>query len=83
MNDAYSIRPLKIDINTNFNEYDINWYDVLVSEDAPTADKKECVSSISDTGFAKYDIDDNVEFVTRTAKISVYNNKVVTPVSAN
>lgn len=83
LNDAYSIRPLKIDINTNFNEYDINWYDVLVSEDAPTADKKECVSSISDTGFAKYDIDDNVEFVTRTAKISVYNNKVVTPVSAN
>lgn len=83
LNDAYSIRPLKIDINTNFNEYDINWYDVLVSEDAPTVDKKECVSSISDTGFAKYDIDGNVEFVTRTAKISVYNNKVVTPVSAN
>lgn len=75
--DSYNIKPLTIELKKNFNEYDVNWYDVLVAEDAPSVDLVECISSITDTGFAKCNVDEEIEFVTRPAKISVYNKKVL------
>ena len=77
LKESYNIEPLKIELYKNFNEYDVNWYDVLVAEDAPSKDLVECISAITDSGFAKYNVDGIIEFVTRPAKISVYNKKVV------
>lgn len=76
LKNAYNIQPLELEINRNFNQYDVNWYDVLVSEDAPSAEMIECISSITDAGFAKYNSDGDIDFVTRPAKISVYGTKV-------
>ena len=77
LKDSYNIVPIKIELYKNFNEYDVNWYDVLVAEDAPSKDLVECISAITDSGFAKYNLDGEIEFVTRPAKISVYNKKVM------
>ena len=77
LKDSYNIVPLKIELYKNFNEYDVNWYDVLVAENAPSKEMVECISAITDSGFAKLNIDGEVDFVTRPAKISVYNKKVV------
>jgi hypothetical protein len=81
LRDSYNIIPLAIELNKNFNEYDVNWYDVLVAEDAPSLELTECISSITDTGFAKCNVDGKIEFVTKPAKISVYNKKVSTRIS--
>lgn len=83
LKDAYSIVPLKIEVGSNFNNYDIFWYEVLVAEDAPSTDLIECISSISDSGFAKMNLDGNIEFVTRTANIAVYGNKVANSSGVN
>ena len=77
LKDAYNIVPIKIELYKNFNEYDVNWYDVLVAEDAPSNDLVECISAITDSGFAKCNLNGEFEFVTRPAKISVYNKKVI------
>ena len=81
LRDSYNITPLAIELNKNFNEYDVNWYDVLVAEDAPSLELTECISSITDTGFAKCNADGDIVFVTKPAKISVYNKKVLTRIS--
>lgn len=73
---AYSIKPIDIKVGENFNNYDVMWYEVLTAEDAPNENLIECVSSISDTGFAKYNINGVVEKVTRAARISVYRSTV-------
>lgn len=81
---AFNIKPLKkLQVGENFNDFDINWYDVLVAEDAPSAELVQCISSISDTGFAKYNADGKIDFVTRTAKISVDKNKVIPRTTAD
>lgn len=78
LKESFNIRPLKsIQEGVNFNDIDINWYEVLVATDAPSQELVECISSISDTGFAKYNIDEEIDFVVRPARISVYNKKVV------
>lgn len=74
---SYSIKPIDIKVGEKFSNYDILWYEVLTAEDAPNEELIECVSFISDTGFAKYDINGVVEKTTRAAKISVYRNIVV------
>lgn len=74
---AYSIKPINIKVGEKFTNYDVLWYEVLTAEDAPNENLVECVSFISDTGFAKYDINGAVEKTTRAAKISVYRNTVV------
>ena len=74
---AYSIKPIDIKVGEKFTNYDVLWYEVLTAEDAPSEDLVECVSFISDTGFAKYDVNGIVEKPTRAAKISVYRNTVV------
>lgn len=74
---AYSIKPIDIKVGERFSNYDVLWYEVLTAEDAPNENLVECVSFISDTGFAKYDINGVIEKTTRTAKISVYRNTVV------
>ena len=74
---AYSIKPIDIKIGEKFTNYDVLWYEVLTAEDAPSENLVECVSFISDTGFAKYDVNGIVEKTTRAAKISVYRNTVV------
>lgn len=74
---AYSIKPIDIKVGEKFTNYDVLWYEVLTAEDAPSEDLVECVSFISDTGFAKYDVNGIVEKTTRAAKISVYRNTVV------
>lgn len=73
---AYSIKPIDIKVGEKFSNYDVLWYEVLTAEDAPNEDLVECVSFISDTGFAKYNINGVVEKITRAAKISVYRNTV-------
>lgn len=78
LKESFNIRPIKsIQEGVNFNDIDINWYEVLVATVAPTQELVECISSISDTGFAKYNIDEEIDFVVRPASISVYNKKVV------
>lgn len=74
---AYSIKPIDIKVGEKFTNYDVLWYEVLTAEDAPNESLVECVSFISDTGFAKYDVNGDVEKTTRAAKISVYRNSVV------
>lgn len=74
---AYSIKPIDIKVGEKFTNYDVLWYEVLTAEDAPNENLVECVSFISDTGFAKYDVNGDVEKTTRAAKISVYRNSVV------
>lgn len=74
---AYSIKPIDIKVGEKFTNYDVLWYEVLTAEDAPSENLVECVSFISDTGFAKYDVNGIVEKTTRAAKISVYRNTVV------
>lgn len=74
---AYRIKPIDIKVGEKFTNYDVLWYEVLTAEDAPSEDLVECVSFISDTGFAKYDVNGIVEKTTRAAKISVYRNTVV------
>lgn len=74
---AYSIKPIDIKVGEKFTNYDILWYEVLTAEDAPNENLVECVAFISDTGFAKYDVNGIVEKTTRAAKISVYRNTVV------
>ena len=74
---AYSIKPIDIKVGEKFTNYDVLWYEVLTAEDAPNERLVECVSFISDTGFAKYDVNGDVEKTTRAAKISVYRNSVV------
>lgn len=74
---AYSIKPIDIKVGEKFTNYDVLWYEVLTAEDAPNENLVECVSFISDTGFAKYDVNGIVEKTTRAAKISVYRNTVV------
>ena len=74
---AYSIKPIDIKVGEKFTNYDVLWYEVLTAEDAPSENLVECVSFISDTGFAKYDVNGIVEKTTRAAKISVYRNIVV------
>lgn len=77
LRESYNIRPLKeIQEGINFNNIDITWYDVLVAIDAPSEELVECIASISDTGFAKFNNNDNVEFVVRPAKVSVYSKKI-------
>lgn len=73
---AYNIKPINIELKSDFNQYDINWYDVIIAEDAPSPDLVECVSSISDTGFAKCNSNGEIIFVTKPAKISVYSKKL-------
>lgn len=81
---VFNIKPLReIQVGENFNDFDINWYDVLVAEDAPSVELVQCISSITDTGFAKYNVDGEIDFVTHSAKISVYNNKVIPSTVAN
>ena len=75
---AFYIKPLQINVGDNFNLYDVHWYDVLVAEDSPSEELVECISSVSDMGFARFYGNKEIEFVTRTAKISVYNKKVIT-----
>ena len=74
---AYSIKPIIIKVGEKFTNYNVLWYEVLTAEDAPNENLVECVSFISDTGFAKYDVNGDVEKTTRAAKISVYRNSVV------
>lgn len=73
---AYSIKPIDIKVGEKFSNYDVLWYEVLTAEDAPNENLVECVSFISDTGFAKYNIDGVVEKITRAARISVYRSTV-------
>jgi hypothetical protein len=77
LSQAYRIRPIDIKVGEKFSNYDVMWYEVLTAEDAPNEDLIECISFISDTGFAKYDINGVIEKATRVAKISVYKNTVV------
>ena len=74
---AYCIKPIIIKVGEKFTNYNVLWYEVLTAEDAPNENLVECVSFISDTGFAKYDVNGDVEKTTRAAKISVYRNSVV------
>lgn len=69
--------PLTIEVGINFNKYPIDYYEVVVAEDAPNETLKECVSSIMDTGFAKYDENGKFLFVAKPARIAVYSNIVV------
>lgn len=77
LKESCNIRPLtSIQEGANFNDIDINWYEVLVATDAPSSELVECISSISDTGFAKFNVDGEVDFVVRPARISVYKKVV-------
>lgn len=76
---SYYIKPLKeIQIGKKYEDFDSMWYEVFYAEESPTEELKLCVSSITDTGFAKYQENEIVDYVTRTARISVYSNKVLT-----
>ena len=77
LHDAYRIEPLDIEIGSNYNDYDVNWYKVLLSEDAPSEKDTECVYDVSSIGFGRLDNNSRIEQVVREAQICVYSKYVV------